>query len=124
MLGGLLWFAGFFFAGIAAYLAWPRVKRALDRFEEQNLARMREEWLDRRDGNAHFKHTLRKVAERTEPVTVRDRLDPVSGRMERAAVFLGTAYGSRREAEEARLQHILAEARRFYQDIDRLQIGR
>ncbi|MGN6149370.1 MAG: hypothetical protein ACTHPD_12580, partial [Rhizomicrobium sp.] len=37
---------------------WPRVLAALKRFDAQNVARIRQEHVDRNDQLAHFRYTL------------------------------------------------------------------
>lgn len=108
---------------LAIALARP-VKALWDRFEARNQAQRHEFTRDMLTPNAHFKHTLRVIAEKTEAVQVVNRVSAEADAIERVAVFRGQAFASVAEAEEARAQAILGEARAYYQDVDRLRLGR
>ena len=45
-------------AAIAIVRLWPRIFAALKRFDANNVARIRQEQIDRNDQIAHFRHTL------------------------------------------------------------------
>jgi hypothetical protein len=71
-----------------------------------------------RDPTAHFYMTVEEINAKVAVPEVFERF----GRM--VWKFDGKNYFSAEEADEARRQYVLMEARRFYQDVDRLRLGR
>lgn len=89
----------------------------LHRFDARNVARIREEFSDRRDPVAHYKHTLRLAEEQVEDIGEIELLDPRTGQPVTRYLFEGEQFASRDEAEAARQRSIVAKARAFYQEL-------
>ncbi len=109
-------FQGFwyFVAAIVAMFAWriwgERVKEALRRFDQRRRDADLQAYYDRMNPNAHFRHSVDQIGEKTPAV------EP---RTDGSAAWNGDVYATREDAEAARWRHIVREARTFYIDLDR-----
>jgi hypothetical protein len=104
-------------AGIALYWLWPRLTRALKRFDDDNRDRIVRDWQDRRDSRAHIRQTLEVAEEQVEAVVEVDDADPRTGTAVKRFAFEGIWYASRDEAERVRAEKIGEIARGFYRDL-------
>jgi hypothetical protein len=93
------------------------ILRALKRFDERNIARHRQEFLDKRDRFAHYKHTLVLAEEQVEEVGELPTMDGRTGQPVMRYLFEGEQFLSRDEAEAARQRAIVAKARKFYEEL-------
>ena len=93
------------------------VLAALRRFDQRNVARIHEEFGDRRDPVAHYKHTLRVAEEQVEEIGELPTRDPRTGLPVSRYLFEGEQFATRDDAEAARQRSIVAKARRFYQEL-------
>jgi hypothetical protein len=96
---------------------WPRILAALKRFDAQNVARIRQEQVDRGDQLAHFRHTMGTAEEQVEEIFEISELDPRTATAVTRYVFEGERYATRWEAEKARAQKIGDIARGFYREL-------
>jgi len=100
----------------AAMIAWriwgDRVRHAFAEMDRKRKADELQSMYDRANPNSHFRMSVEQINEDTPPVL------PLSGE-EAGFSWDGRLFSSREEAEAARWQHVLAEARGFYQDLDR-----
>jgi hypothetical protein len=113
----LLTVAILLFAAIALAKFWPRILVALKRFDERNVARERQENIDRQDQLAHFRHTLKLAEEQVEDVSELETRDARTGLPVTLYVFEGEHYATRREAERAREDTVRGKARAFYVEL-------
>jgi hypothetical protein len=114
-----IYWAIFFAFVIACVFGFrERLRAWADAKEAKVRARHAENARETRDPVAHFHLTIAEIEAGT-PVPERVQW----GGPERWRFGTGT-FSSFEEADEARREAILTEARRFYQDIDRLQLGR
>jgi len=113
----LLSMMGLVLAGLAIYRFFPRIQAALQRFDERNIARRRQEALDRKDRLAHYKHTLMLAEEQVEDVSEFPATDERTGERVRRYLFEGESFVTREEAEEARKDAVLSKAREFYVEL-------
>lgn len=114
---GLYMTAGVVLAAILAYAFRKPVLAALSRFDARNAERRFEELSDRRDRNAHYKHTLRLAEEQVDVVTEIAVPDQRTGSPVSRFLFAGELFAKREEAEEARKVAIFAKAREFYVEL-------
>ncbi|HEY4115652.1 MAG TPA: hypothetical protein VGM17_16470 [Rhizomicrobium sp.] len=105
------------FAAILAYRFRAAILRPLQRFDARNVARHRQEFLDKRDHLAHYKHTLQLAEEQVEEVGEVPAVDERTGQAVSRYVFEGEQFLSRDEAEAARQRSIVAKARQFYVEL-------
>lgn|SRR5512146_2337134 len=104
-------------AAIAIVRLWPRIFAALKRFDANNVARIRQEQIDRNDQIAHFRHTLGTAEEQVEEISEISELDPRTATSVTRYVFEGERYATKWEAEKARAQKIGDIARGFYREL-------
>jgi hypothetical protein len=110
-------------AGLFYWLA-PRVVAAFKRFDAENRSRIEDEMRDRRDRNAHIRHTLAVAGEQVEEITEVSESDPRTGTPVVRYVFEGERYATRDEAEKVRAEKIGRIAMGFYQDLPRALTAR
>lgn len=100
----------------AAMIAWriwgDRVRSYFAEMEKRRKAAELQSLYDRANPNSHFRLSVEQINEDTPPVV------PIPGD-QTAFNWDGRRYSTREEAETARWQHVLSEARGFYQDLDR-----
>lgn len=100
----------------AAMIAWriwgDRVRHAFVETDRKRKAAELQSLYDRANPNSHFRMSVEQINEDTPPVL------PLTGE-EPGFSWDGRLFSSREEAEAARWQHVLTEARGFYQDLDR-----
>jgi len=96
---------------------WPRIFAVLKRFDAANIARIRQEQIDRGDQLAHFRHTLGTAEEQVEDITEIVELDPRTATSVTRYVFEGERFATRWEAEKVRAQKIGDIARGFYREL-------
>lgn len=96
---------------------WPRIIAVLKRFDAANIARIRQEQIDRGDQLAHFRHTLGTAEEQVEDITEITELDPRTATSVTRYVFEGERFATRWEAEKVRAQKIGDIARGFYREL-------
>ena len=101
-----------------------RVLGALRRFEARNAQRRRDEARALIDKYGHYRQTVQFADEQIEDVTRVTVADERTGEPVSRYVFLGTTYASRDEAEAARHGAVIAKAREFYVDLDRIYLSR
>jgi hypothetical protein len=104
-------------AAIALHRVWPRIVAALKRFDADNIARIRQEQIDRGDQLAHFRHTVGVSEEQVEDVFEIEELDPRTATSVTRYVFEGERFATRRDAEKVRAQKIGDIARGFYREL-------
>ena len=97
---------------------------ALRRFETRNAERRMQELQSAMDQYAHYRQTIQLVEEQVEPVSPITLSDERTGEPVTRYVFLGTTYGTRKDAEAARFAAVIEKAREFYIDLDRIFLSR
>ena len=107
------------FIGILLYHFRGRIIFWFRRFDANTQARHREEIQDRRDANAHYKHTMRLAEEQVEDVQEITVPDERTAHPVKRYLFEAIVYATRDEAEQARAVAIGAIARGFYMDLPR-----
>src|SRR5688572_24636104 len=107
-----------FCAGAALYRWRKVIIAALRRFDARNAARRDQDFRDRFERDAHYRHTLGLVDEQIEQVSVVHLPDSRTGILVPRYIFLGEHYQTRQEAEAARRAAVVARARAFYVDMD------
>jgi hypothetical protein len=99
----------------AAMIAWriwgDRVRHAFAETDRKRKAAELQSLYDRANPNSHFRLSVEQINEDTPPVL------PLAGEGSGFG-WDGRLFSSREEAEAARWQHVLTEARGFYQDLD------
>jgi hypothetical protein len=116
-MGRLIGMAALILGAIILYRFWPRILAALKRFDENNVERIRQEQLDRRDQLAHFRHTINVSEEQVDDIIEIEELDPRTATSVTRYVFEGERFATRREAEKVRAQKIGDIARGFYREL-------
>lgn len=110
----------YFIALALAMLAWriwgDRVRATISEMDRRRRASELQSMYDRANPNSHFRLSVEQINEDTPPV------EPVAGQ-QYMFHWNGNTFPSREDAEAARWQHVLAEARGFYEDLDR-SLGR
>lgn len=109
--------AAFLLAAIVLVRFWPRILVALKRFDAANIARIRQEHVDRNDQLAHFRHTLSTAEEQVEDVSEITEIDPRTATSVTRYVFEGERFATRWEAEKVRARKIGDIARGFYREL-------
>jgi hypothetical protein len=104
-------------AAIVVLRFWPRILARLKRFDADNIARIRQEQLDRTDQLAHFRHTMGTAEEQVEDISEIIELDPRTASSVTRYVFEGERFATRWEAEKVRAQKIGDIARGFYREL-------
>lgn len=94
------------------------IKAWLDRREAKKLAFRAEQDRQTRDPLAHFYLTVEEINSKTAPPETFERFGRTIWKFE------GKNFLSQEEADEARREAVLRDARAFYQDVDRLRLGR
>lgn len=120
----ILTMAGLVLTGLIIYAFWPRILAGLRRFDERNIARRHQEALDRKDRNAHYKHTLMLAEEQVEQVSEFPASDERTGERVTRYLFEGETFATREEADEARNEAVLAKAREFYVELPKALAAR
>lgn len=114
----LWWTILFCFALVTVVGLRHRIKAWFDRVEDNKLKLRAEQDRQLKDPLSHFYMTVAEIDART----------PQPGTFERFGrtiwKFEGKNHLSQEAADEARRQAILRDARAFYQDVDRLRLGR
>lgn len=95
-----------------------RIADWANRREAKKLAFRAEQDRQQRDPLAHFYLTVEEINGRTPPPETFERFGRTIWRFE------GKNYLHAEEADEARREAVLREARAFYQDVDRLRLTR
>lgn len=113
----LLTMAALVLAAILLYRFHPQILAVLKRFDQRNVARIREERLDRQDRLAHFKHTLKLAEEQVEEVSEFETSDERTGEAVTRYLFEGETFLARKDAEDARADKIRAIARNYYMEL-------
>jgi hypothetical protein len=111
-------------AALLAYAVHRPVLAALRRFETRNAERRMQEFKSAMDRYAHYRQTLQFVDEQIEPVTPVTVPDERTGEPATRYVFMGTWYGTLKDAEAARYAMVVEKAREFYVDLDRIFLSR
>lgn len=109
---------------ILAFWLGPRIVAAVKRFDEDNRERILGEMRDRRDRNAHIRHTLAVAGEQVDEILEVAEADPRTGTPVTRYVFEGMRFASRDEAEKARAEKIGHIALGFYKDLPRAMTAR
>jgi hypothetical protein len=107
----------FLLAAIILLRFWPRILAWLRQFDAANVARIRQEQVDRSDQLAHFRHTIGTAEEQVEDVSEITELDPRTASSVTRYVFEGERFATRWEAEKVRAQKIGDIARGFYREL-------
>jgi hypothetical protein len=111
------------FVAIVLALVVYRYRRVivdgLRRFDARNAERIAEQEADRRDPQAHIRHTLMSAGEQVEAVSEFQVSDARLGTPVTRYVFEGKHYATRWEAESARAQRIREIANRYYAELPR-----
>jgi hypothetical protein len=123
-LTNLLTLALTFLVGVLLYRFRDRVLAPFRRFEARNAARRAEEARALFDRTAHYHQTLKVAEEQVEEVTKIRVADERTGEPVERFLFLGVQYATLAEAEAARYVEIIAKARDFYIDLDRIWLPR
>lgn len=114
-----------FLSGVLLAIGFYKpVLRAFRRFEARNAERRRQELQSAMDQYAHYRQTIQLVEEQVEPVSAITVSDERTGQAVTRYVFLGTTYATRKDAEAARFAAVIAKAREFYIDLDRIFLSR
>src|SRR6266550_2765733 len=124
MLTNLFTLALTFLIAALLYRFRDRVLAPFRRFEARNAARRAEEARALFDRYAHYHQTMKVAEEQIEEVTKIKVADERTGQPVERFVFLGIRYTTRAEAEAARHAEIIAKARDFYIDLDRIWLPR
>jgi hypothetical protein len=104
-------------AAIILLRFWPRILAWLRQFDARNVARIRQEALDRADQLAHFRHTIGTAEEQVEDISEITELDPRTASSVTRYDFEGERFATRWEAEKVRAQKIGDIARGFYREL-------
>ena len=89
----------------------------LQRFDQQNVARIAQQERDKTDPLAHYRHTLRTAEEQVEDVMPIIEADARLGTPVTRYLFEGERYADRADAERVRAEKIRDIARGYYQDL-------
>ncbi len=106
------------FAVVTAVGLRHRIKAWIDRVESDKLKLRAEQERQLKDPLSHFYLTVAEIDGRTPQPTTFERFERTIW------AFEGKNYLSQEAADEARRQAVLRDARAFYQDVDRLRLGR
>lgn len=102
---------------IFAYRFHRPLLAVLARFDSRNVARKVEEWRDRHDRFAHFRHTLKLAEEQVDEITEIAVTEERTGAAIPRYLFAGESFATREDAEVARKESVLAKARQFYEEL-------
>lgn len=114
----LVWTFVFSFALVIGLGLRHRIMAWLDRREARKLAFHAEQARQASDPMAHFYLTVAEFEAKTPAPETFERFERTIWRFE------DKNYLSAEAADEARRQAVLRDARAFYQDVDRLRLGR
>lgn len=114
----LLWTIAVCFAVVLVVGLRHRIRAWFERAEANKLALRAEQDRQTKDPLAHFYLTVAEIDARTPQPETFERF----GR--KIWKFEGKNHLSQDDADEARRQAVLRDARAFYQDVDRLRLGR
>ena len=109
---------------LLAYAVHRPVLAALRRFEAKNAERRLQEYKSAMDRYAHYRQTVQFVDEQIEPVARVTVADERTGEPVTRYEFLGTQYGTLKDAEAARHAVVVEKSREFYVDLDRVFLSR
>lgn len=109
---------------ILAYWLGPKFVAAFKHFDDENRERILGEMRDRRDHNAHIRHTLAVAGEQVEEIVEITETDPRTATPVTRYVFEGERFASRDEAEKVRAEKIGNIALGFYRDLPRAMTAR
>jgi hypothetical protein len=114
-----LWWAIIFsFALVIVMGLRHRIKAWFDRVEDNKLKLRAEQDRQLKDPLSHFYMTVAEIDGRTPQPETFERFGRTIWKFE------GKNHLNQEDADEARRQAVLREARAFYQDVDRLRLGR
>jgi len=115
MLENVYWACALILTCVLAYrFGLPVLKR----FDRENVARIRQQEIDKSDPSAHIRHALEVAEEQVEPITEIKTGGGVQ------YLFEAQLFITRDEAEEARANRIGIIARRFYSELPQALAGR
>ncbi|HEY4275796.1 MAG TPA: hypothetical protein VGM68_09945 [Rhizomicrobium sp.] len=115
MLENVYWACAFILACILAFrFGLPVLKR----FDAENVARIRQQEMDKADPAAHIRHALEVAEEQVESITEIEAGGGVQ------YLFEAQLFATRDDAEEARANRIGIIARRFYTELPQALAGR
>lgn len=117
-LPDLYWAILFSFAVVIVLGLRHRIMAWLDRKEAEKLAFHAEQDRQAKDPLAHFYLTVAEIDAKTPPPESFERFGRTIWRFE------GKNFLDGQEADDARRAAVLRDARAFYQDVDRLRLGR
>lgn len=118
MSDDLLWTGIFCIALVTVLGLRHRIKAYFDAREAKKLAFHAEQERQAGDPLAHFYLTVAEINEKMPAPETFERFERMIWRFENKNYLTAEA------ADEARRQAVLRDARAFYQDVDRLQLGR
>lgn len=95
-----------------------RIKAWIDRVEDNKLKLRAEQDRQLKDPLSHFYMTVAEIDARTPQPETFERFGRTIWKFE------GKNHLNQEDADEARRQAVLRDARAFYQDVDRLRLGR
>lgn len=98
--------------------SWRHIAAWMARIEARKVAWHAEQDRQASDPLAHFYLTVAEIDARTPQPETFERFGRTIWR------FAGQNHLTQAAADEARRQAVLTEARAFYQDVDRLRLGR
>jgi hypothetical protein len=113
----LLQAAAIILAGILFYRYHRAIFAALRRFDLQNRIRQEQEYRDRQDSLAHFRHTLKRAEEQVEDIGEITLSDVKTGTAVTRYLFEGERFATKKDAENARADKVRALARKFYMEL-------
>jgi hypothetical protein len=113
----LLQAAAIILAGILFYRYHRQIFAALRRFDLQNRIRQEQEYRDRQDSLAHFRHTLKRAEEQVEDIGEITLSDVKTGTAVTRYLFEGERFATKKDAENARADKVRALARKFYMEL-------
>jgi len=106
------------FALVTAVGLRHRIKAWIDGVEANKLKLRAEQERQLKDPLSHFYLTVAEIDSRTPQPSTFERFGRTIWRFE------GKNHLNQDDADEARRQAVLRDARAFYQDVDRLRLGR
>lgn len=102
---------------LLAAILGPRLLAAARRFDAENRDRILRDHSDRRDRNAHFRHTFEIAEEQVEDIGELSDTDPRTGTPVTYYLFEGERFATRSEAEQARARAVYQIAHSFYDEL-------
>lgn len=110
-MNDLYWMCGGILLALLTMRFRGPVLRALKRFDDENVQRIRRQAEEVHDPKAHFRHAMEMADEQVEPVQEIEVGKAVQ------YLFEAQVFASRAEAEEMRAMRVGVVARRFYDDL-------